>query len=614
MLQTLRSHMKLVLWITVIFFVLLIFLVWGANLEFGGPKQSNRPHGNVVGLVNGEPIEATTYQQLLSMNRQNIRNQGQELDPGDETRLEDQTWGLLVDELLLQQEAKKRGLQAHDAEVRATLLNSPPSIVLQSPSFKNDKGQFDFAKYQQVLRDPATPETFLLQLESYVRDSLPTMKLQAMVQAGAKVTDEELRHDYAESNEKVKVTYVMLHLPPIRGNQVPSDADVAAYFKEHSDEYRVPRRVDLLYVALARQATPADSLRVRQDVAQMANEARQAEAARTAGKENLGVSDFATLAASFSDAPNADQGGLSPAFLKPTDLPPPMAAAIANLKPGDVSDPYLDEGSYHIVQLAEEKVEKGERQIKVRDLGVRIAPSDSTVQENQEALEKVRTDALSSGLKAAARKHQLATRTVSDVIASGITPGLAALPEIGLWAHRQKTGTLSRVLATTNAWFLVEVGAFKPEGVAPLETVQDRIKVEIERQRLLDGLRPRAEALVARVRGGATLEAAAGLDSLKAVTTTEFTRQTGIPAVGRDPDVLAAAFELPVGQVSDPIRTERGWFVIRVEDRPALDWSGFDAKKEQLRQASLSAKGNQLMTEFLQELRSKAKIVDYRSS
>ena len=119
MLQTLRNNMKLVLWITVVFFVLLIFLVWGANLNFGGGQGSSRPHANVIGLVNGQPIEAATYQQVLQMNRQQLQKQGQDLEPGDEMRLEDQTWGLLVDEILMQQEAKKRGFEVHDAEVRA---------------------------------------------------------------------------------------------------------------------------------------------------------------------------------------------------------------------------------------------------------------------------------------------------------------------------------------------------------------------------------------------------------------------------------------------------------------------------------------------------------------
>jgi peptidyl-prolyl cis-trans isomerase D len=613
MLQTFRNNMKLVLWIVVVFFVLLIFLVWGANLNFGG-QSTSRPHANVIGLVNGQPIEAATYQQLLSMNRQQMERQGQSLEPGDEMRLEDETWSLLVDELLMQQEAKKRGLEVHDSEVRASLLNSPPAIVMQSPSFRTPQGQFDFAKYQQVLRDPSTPVEFLLQLEAYVRDSLPTQKLQALVQAGAKVTDEELRRQYAEENEKVKVSYVAMHVGGAAQDPNIPQADLEAYYKAHADQYKLPRRVDLTFIAIGRQATSVDTARVHADLTQYANEARQAETARVSGQQNLSVSDFATLAASFSEAPNADQGGLTPDFVKLTDLSPAQAAAVAPLQPGQVSDPFLDGGMGHIVQLAEDKIENGQRLVKVRDLGVRIAPSDSTVQANQDELEKVRIEAMSSGLKEAARKHNMGTRTVSDVLATGITPGLASLPEIGLWAHRQKTGTLSRVLSASHAWFLVEVGEFKPEGIAPLEQVKKRVESDLLRERQLEASKPRIDGLAARIRGGTPFEVAAQMDSLKVNTAPEVTRTLGVPGLGRDPDVLAVAYKLPVGQISDPIRSPRGWVLLRVDDHPPLDWAAFDAKKDQLRQRSLVTKENQLMTEFLQELRAKAKIVDYRSS
>ena len=48
MLQALRQNMKVLLWITIIFFILLIFLVWGADLQLGG-----EPQPNVAGLING---------------------------------------------------------------------------------------------------------------------------------------------------------------------------------------------------------------------------------------------------------------------------------------------------------------------------------------------------------------------------------------------------------------------------------------------------------------------------------------------------------------------------------------------------------------------------------
>ncbi len=65
-----------------------------------------------------------------------------------------------------------------------------------------------------------------------------------------------------------------------------------------------------------------------------------------------------------------------------------------------------------------------------------------------------------------------------------------------------------------------------------------------------------------------------------------------------------AAFTLKPGQISDPIQTEFGWHVIRVEDKRNRPVPGFDEVKDQL-MASLVQ--NQLKT-IVQGLRSSAKV------
>jgi peptidyl-prolyl cis-trans isomerase D len=612
MLQTLRNNMKLVLWITISAFVLLIFLVWGADLQFGGRAGSSvKP--NTVGVVNGEPILASTYQQVVSLNRQNAQAQGRELEPSEELRIEEESWGLLVDQILMNQEAKKRGLRAHDSEVRAVLLNSPPPMITQNSNFQDAQGKFDFARFQAVLRDPATPVSFLLQLEAYVRDYLPIQKLQTLVQSSAKVTEEEVRRAYLQDSEKAKITFVLLDASRVPVDQNVSDADLEAYFREHAEEYRMARRVSLTYLLVPRRAAALDSLRVRQDLLEMADEARQAETSRQRGQENLGVSDFATLAASFSQAPGAEEGGLMPGFSKPAEMSPTLAAAVSGLAPGQVTEPYLDGGFYHIAQVAEVKDEDGQRSYRLRDLGVRIAPSDSTVQAEQDRLEKIRQSAATSSLKNAAQVAGLGTREARDVLSTGIVPGLFAIPGIGAWAHQKKSGTVSRVFSASNGWYLVEVGTFEPEGTPALAGVKDRVRNDILRRRRLDASRSRAEALAVRARAGAGLEAAATVDSVQVSAGTEVSRATGVPGLGRDAEILAAAFHLPLGQVSDPIETQRGWVVFRVDERPPVDWAAFDGRKEQLRRARLFAKESQIMNQFLEELRQKSTIVDYRT-
>jgi peptidyl-prolyl cis-trans isomerase SurA len=72
------------------------------------------------------------------------------------------------------------------------------------------------------------------------------------------------------------------------------------------------------------------------------------------------------------------------------------------------------------------------------------------------------------------------------------------------------------------------------------------------------------------------------------------------------PEFERAAFSLPVGGVSDPIRTKFGWHVIKVEERRALAAKGFDDLKDQIRNRLLQMQLEKYTDQYVQELRAQA--------
>ncbi len=72
--------------------------------------------------------------------------------------------------------------------------------------------------------------------------------------------------------------------------------------------------------------------------------------------------------------------------------------------------------------------------------------------------------------------------------------------------------------------------------------------------------------------------------------------------------VMVAAFEkpaftMPVGGVSDPVRTNLGWHVIKVIERKALAAPPFDEVKEQLRERLLRTQLERFTEQYIQELK-----------
>jgi peptidyl-prolyl cis-trans isomerase D len=598
--------MKVILWVTVIFFVLLIFLVWGADLQFGGQAQ----HPNMAGMVNGEPVSFSTYQQLLAINRQNAQDQGRELQPSDELRIAEQTWNSLVNEILLKQEAARRGLQARDSEVRAILINNPPDVITQNPSFLDAQGNFDVAAYRSFLQNPATPEAVLIQLENYVRDGLPQQKLQQMVLSGAKITDDELRRAYLEETEKADVSYVIVAGKDEDIDPAVSDDDVETYYADHPDAFRVPESVDLLYYSVPRIPAAKDSAELKQEIAGFAAEARRAQTAAREGTENLSDSELSTLAMTFSDLAHAESGGLDSTYVTASQLPSLTHRVVGDLEVGGISDPFEEAGYYRIVQLVDRKIQDDELRVQLRQLGLRIVPSDSTVTAVEENLDAIMEQARASGLKAVVG---LDVKTAENVPREGFVSGLTHVPQAAEFAHANPTGTVSRVLATNTAWTILEVGETHPAGVPPLETVRNRVINAVMDSRRNTAGRTVADRIVQKIQNGKTLEDAAAEEGLTVTKAEGVTRRGGMVGLGRDPEVLAAAFTLPPGQLSQPLESRRGWVLLRVDSRPEVDWTAFDARRPFLMQAQRSTRQSEILNAFLEDLRRKAEIEDYRT-
>ncbi len=72
------------------------------------------------------------------------------------------------------------------------------------------------------------------------------------------------------------------------------------------------------------------------------------------------------------------------------------------------------------------------------------------------------------------------------------------------------------------------------------------------------------------------------------------------------PDFERLAFTLPIGGISDPVRTKLGWHVLKVEEKRAGTPKPFDEVRDQLREKMMRDQLEHYTEQYVQELRSAA--------
>ena len=203
----------------------------------------------------------------------------------------------LIDRALIDQEAKRLGLEVSDDVIR--------NAIYENPAFRGADGRFDRQLFAQVLMMNRLSED---QLVARLRYDLPRTDLLQAVTAGAAATRPVADVLYRYRNEKRVADVVPFPVAAIKDIGQPSDEELTKFYEANLDLFRAPEYRGFTLASLAPSDVPPaaeipeDKLRaeyeqrkeefetpeqrqIQQILAPSEEKAKEAEAALTAGKE-----------------------------------------------------------------------------------------------------------------------------------------------------------------------------------------------------------------------------------------------------------------------------------------------------------------------------------------
>ncbi|HEY2064952.1 MAG TPA: peptidyl-prolyl cis-trans isomerase [Gemmatimonadaceae bacterium] len=594
MLQTMRSSAKFVFWILAIAFIGGFLLAETSGLL----SRSAVTPTTAVATVNGTDILVTDWQRRKEQMLQQEQQAGRTLTQDEVARLDNQAFDDMVNEILLQQEYRKRGIVVSDEELRDYARFAPPQWIQSAPDLQTN-GRFDPTKYQRLLgSSQARQSGLLVALEHYYRDEVPKEKLFEQVTSGLYVPDAELWRAWQDANDSASISFVAFRptVTPVDTNV--SDSDLRKYYDAHKAEFDRPARAALSVLYIPRLVSAADSALVRSRIA-----ALRAEITKGAKFEDVAKreSQDSASATNGGDLGPVTKGRLVPAFEQ---------AAYA-LKPGEVSQPVLSPFGYHLIKVDSRKGDT----LMVRHILLRIQPSDSSAARVDRVADQLTKLAASSDqpgkFDQAAQTLKLTPFKVTAVEGQPAQYNGKYVPSVSAWAFNgAKRGETSELFDAEDGYYLARLDTLV-DGGKSFDAVKSAVRERVASERAVERVVPAAQQLAIAARSS-SLESAAAAAHQTVVKTGMTTRAGAAREFGSLGEAIGAAFALPVNTVSLPIRQRDAVFVVRVDARKPADRTAFAAQKTALRDRRMQQLRSQRLQMYLDDLRKTARIDDRR--
>ena len=598
MMQSLRDNMKIIIWITAV-----VFLVGFGILELGGvfdDSGQTSPTG-VIAKINGEPVRYDQYQQTYAAMIRQL-TESRELQPGEEGYVREQAWQQILRTKLMEQEVRRRKISITPEEIKAAIRLTPPEFILQAPVFQTD-GQFDYRKFLAELDNPNSQMPWR-EVEQFVANSLPGQKLQEQVVAAARVSEGDVRDRFLLQNELLTIRYLSFPADsfPVDTTQI-GGADIETYYKAHPEDFTGPEEVRLQVLLVPRAPGEADFAAGRE---------------RVQGYRDQLVAQpdsFESFARTYSEIGSASRGGdpmIEPYF---EDLRPAIRSGLREVAAGQLSPIIQEERSLHLFRVdrrwPDEKT--GRERIKYHEIAIRIVPGPEAQRAASAEIASVIEAGKKDGLSAVATKRGFRTFE-SDYFSLGNSGNTVfqQFPEVELWCFQSKVGSVSRSVPSEQGWYVFQILDRRKAGLRPLESVVAEAKAKlIHSRRMAKAEQAAGEARAAIVAGLGEAEAAAKFGG-RTGRSEQVTRNGIVEGMGREPQAVGTLFALPALTWSAPLAGESAVFFAYVEKHATPSEEEFQHQEATVRQTLLNERRQLIFIEWMEDLRRRAKIEDYR--
>jgi len=570
----------------VVGFLVISFAIWGIGDIFRGFGRST------VAKVGGTEI---TIEQFRNFYNERLRQFSQQvgkpisMEQARAMGLDRLVIGQLISEIVLDDTARKYGLNLSDAEVAKQ--------ITADPAFKGPNGQFDRFRFEKIIRNAGYTEPRYVAEQ---RRRLIRRELAGTIATGMEAPKALVDAANHYQNEQRSIEYVLLdrslagEIPP------PSPDALSKYFEERKSLFRAPEYRKLVVVSLV-PAEQAQWIEISDADLQRAYEDRRSRYV-TPERRHIEQISFPSMAEAESATQRIAQGASFSEVAKELGksekdinlgtvtkagmIDRTIADAAFALKEGEVSAPIQGRFGPALVRVL--KIEP-EQVRSFQEVAGELKQELATTRAKAEVLkiyDKIE-DARAEGksLAEAAESLKLPVRTISAIDRSGRDPsGMSVqLPDqqrLLQAAFTAEVGVERDPLQVQDGYIWYDVVGITPSRERTFEEVKDQVEQRWREQEIATRLSAKANDILEKVKTGTSLAEATASDHLKVETLSGLKRGEAkgpLPAASVDTVFRTAKDAAGKADANEP--GEQAVFRVTEVVVPQLDMQSAETKR-----------------------------------
>lgn len=332
--------------------------------------------------------------------------------------------------------------------------------------------------------------------------------------------------------------------------------------------------------------------------------------ADAAYKELIAGANFAEMAKEKSQDPGSGAKGGDLGWFGKGQMVAEFEKAAFSGRIGKIQRPVKSQFGWHII-LVKDKTNK---KYVVESIVNKIVPSATTIDKISSDANDFQYLADENGFEEEAKglDFQIIETPELNVKASSI-PGLGANRSLLLYTFASDKGDIGPVFKFQIGYVVAIISDVIDAGYKSLDDVKSRVKIAAMRDKKSSKEFSIAQDIRTKIGDSGDLNLAKEvLSTVKIASVNNFSTVGSIPTIGREFAFSQTAFESPINVVSEPVKGNRGSYIIRVTNKTEFDSTSYSLRKNTIRTSLLNQKKSALYSQWLVDIKEEADIVDNR--